>query len=759
MNQTNTVVATNQQPIKKALKTKKQLHLKWRILIYVSLLLLLLMTIAKVPYFTAAIDYVIEYFFGFSRYLIYFILLLLAIFWWTKKLRRKIFNRFTIWFYVFSPILLSIFLGYISSLALKHSDYLFVEGSYTEIFTNLWKVHLISGISHLQYYFLLSAFGFGGITGFINLDLYTQYIVIFMVVLLSFVLSIVLIIFILYTVRNKRWFYQTKLRIINKLIKNVNKEYNQAYELIDHNSVLEDSNQVQQALVDTPLVPNNLETNKLIAVDPTVTNEPLDNPANNFKEPQPLEHLEAVNTAPSRQEPELLIQEAPILNSPHEPNVELQKASEIEIRKDIPTPIVPVVVAPVNNPEVPQVEKSLVDKTPSSFKRTQKFTLSMNDIFEDQKKLQDEKVLFDGDQDYYHELNNMINKIDFRFEQYAKANGIEAKIISKRTYFSMAEVVYSLNNIDIPTFISQHNLELMQILASQESDLRINLYQQNKYLAVQVSSIKLASSFTLKNEIKLLDEQEWDNFNLIYGKDHEREVIWSNQLDGNLIVYGSAKGAGRAMLLSNLIMGCLLTHKSSEIELYLFDAKTKLTKTFSNLNHTRKITDTSDPAVVIEDLRSLQLKFNDIKKIMQNKGVDNLFELNHMSQQAYKMSLIVFSEFAHILDSPYKDKFIILLQNLITLAPSVGCLIVLGTEIVNEQTSAFKAMFENIAILKLNNEYESTLISPHNWLHNLYGSGDLVLMKANINELLRLQIAKITNDEINSLLQKLSTDN
>ncbi|MCV3753910.1 FtsK/SpoIIIE domain-containing protein [Ureaplasma zalophigenitalium] len=767
MNQTNTVETTHKKTTKKMRKQKKQLHLKWRILIYVSLLLLLLMTIVKVPYFTSVIDYVIEYFFGFSRYLIYFILLLLALFWWSKKLRCKIFNRFTIWFYVLSPILLSIFLGYISNLVLKQTDYIFLDGSYTQIFTNLWKVNFIVAISHTQYYFSLFDFAFGGVSGFINLDLYTQYVVIFMVVLLSFILSILLIIFILYSVRNKRWFYNAKLRMINKLIKNVNKEYKKEFELVDHSVNVSENAETQEPVNEQPdiNIQETRETTPLVAPVVTADNNYSDETRNKEVDEQPVNHTSTRTGTPSVMDthPKLTQQNQMSTSWKSGQTINIPQAFDIGVTKaadhqeDLLTPKLAdsTAVKSVNHSS----EKTLTNQTPSTFKRTQKFTLSMNDIFEEQKKLQDEKVVFDGEQDYYHELNNMINKIDFRFNQYAKANGIEVKIITKRTYFSMAEVVYSLKNIDIPTFISQHNLELIQILTAQETDLRVNLYQQNKDLALQVSSTKLTSSFSLKNEIKLLDEQEWENFNLIYGKDHEREVVWSNQLDGNLIVYGSAKGSGRAMLLSNIIMGCLLTHKSSEIELYLFDAKTKLTKTFTNLIHTRKITDTSDPAEVIEDLRSLQLKFNDIKKTMQNKGVDNLFELNHMSQQAYKMSLIVFSEFAHILDSPYKEKFIVLLQNLIALAPSIGCLIVLGTEIVNEQTSAFKGMFENIAILKLNNEYESTLISPHNWLHNLYGSGDLVLMKANTIELLRLQIAKITNEEISSLLQKLSVDN
>ncbi|MCV3743644.1 FtsK/SpoIIIE domain-containing protein [Ureaplasma sp. ES3154-GEN] len=756
---------------KRIKKEQKQLAKKWKVLIYTVLLFLLLSTIAKVPYFTSIVDYVIEYFFGFSKYIIYFFLVLLSIFWWTKKIRKQIFNRYTIPVYVLFPIIFSLFLGYIAYLNLVTAPYIFVDGHYAQIFSNLWSENFFLSISHLRYYFLLKNIGFGGIIGYTNLDLYIRHIVIFMIVLLSFVFLAIFIFFGIYVIRNRKHFYKAKLWFLNKLVKNINDAHKKQFVLFDEteqgisvekninqqptqisqsNESIESQNQI------TPNTPTVITTKPLMVNDQEI----FVDRENAYEETKtktscvPTAEFVESSVIKSKligiDEKEDLKVVTPPKQIIYEPTVEEEKNPGITSPTE---DVIPVVYKQTKASSFTK-KLNLTDDN-SGFKKTQKFTLSIQELLENKQMSINEKVVFSGDEDYYHELNNMINKVDHNFMQFARLKNFNFQLVHKSTYFSVAEVVYSADNLDLNEFISQNNLIIIEALSLNQNDAQIKLYQQNKNLAIQITSRKFNSSFSLKNEIMMLDDIERENFNLIYGKDKNREVVWSNESDGNLIIYGSAKGSGRSMLISNLVLGCLLTHKSSDIDLYLFDDNTKLTKTFANLRHTRKVINFSNPYEVINQLKNIQTTFNDIKNTMISKGVDNFYELNHMSNNQYKLSLLVMSEFATMLSSPYKDRFLILMQNIIALSASVGCLVVLATEVVDESTSTWAEMFENIAILKLNNEYESTLISKHNWLHNLNGMGDLVLMKANSEQVLRLQIAKITNDEIASLIKKL----
>ena len=212
------------------------------------------------------------------------------------------------------------------------------------------------------------------------------------------------------------------------------------------------------------------------------------------------------------------------------------------------------------------------------------------------------------------------------------------------------------------------------------------------------------------------------------------------------------------MLISNIIISALYTKSPNELELFIINNGSKSLKEFAKLKHTKKSVDHDDFENVINLLREIMNDINKQNTLFADNNVDNLDEYNLKNQnQKLPKKLIIISEYVEIVSSQFNTRFDTLIRNIANIAKKHGIVLIISSNITNESTVSFKNVFDYTIVLKLNNPYESILLTDRNWCNNLVGFGDMLLIRNFDNLPLRLQTAKITNEQFANIINEINS--
>ncbi|WP_303923880.1 FtsK/SpoIIIE domain-containing protein [Ureaplasma parvum] len=680
---------------------------------FVLSFLILIFAFLKVPYTGAILDNVLEFFFGWVKYYVYAILLLFLIVFYIKKVRRRLFNKWMILFYIITLILFTLIIGAVGYGIITNSlTYKFIINtnqqmidkqilnSYKDNFEYISLVNLHSKKLHLcewwayswsqeflkaigeKHYYYTSVFAYGGIVGYANLDLYRANVWIFTIVIMFMIL--VLIYFILITFgTNSRLALKFKKWLVNKIITNINNYHKKDYQLGEQN------------FFEEKLGADHHNINKQLEQKEVIQEQNLQ--IKNFNDQQ--------------------------INSSHITKNDKLKTTILE---------------PIAN-DIDQFQEN-----PSIIKNNKYNFYPRIDIIDGKS------------QDYLHELKSIGENLKLIIDKFLENNQLEYHFNAINPYFSNVEIVYQFTRLSLNNFLKNY-LNLMKQAVSDTDDYEINIYNDNEFLIIQAKVKDLNPQINIKDILTNLEYN--DKLCLGIGKLKERKVVWLEDTQvGSILIHGSQQFSGKSMLISNIIISALYTKSPNELELFIINNGSKSLKEFAKLKHTKKSVDHDDFENVINLLKEIMNDINKQNTLFVDNNVDNLDEYNLKNQnQKLPKKLIIISEYDDIVSSQFNTRFDTLIRNIANIAKKHGIVLIISSNITNEKTVSFKNVFDYTIVLKLNNPYESILLTDRNWCNNLVGFGDILLIRNFDNLPLRLQTAKITNEQFANIINEINS--
>lgn len=738
--------------------------------IFISLvaisIFLLLISIFKVPYTGAIFDNLFEYFFGWSKYLVYLFLFIILIIYPHRnlkkfqKIKRYFYNPWNISFKVILIIMITLMFGviaylsinnftlYFSPIVSKEFDIyyfpkLYTSSSLANDYSKYWGDNFLNSISHQNYYYT-SPYAFGGIIGYINVSIFKANTWIALLVLFILFLVLTIVVVIIWKTKSqkiKNW----KLSIINRLIYDINKKHKQNYFLANdeivlsttmvddnhHNPNKEDVNQkdiVIDGLKEEIKKPNTSDNKQKNATNPIFLNQEINHQkqvSNEIKENNQQTNKYVVDDIePLIKKPNDIKEYNNDIKFDKKEDIKKNEVSETEIQQSI-----------LNSSGQP---KNSIYITPN-----QQYDIQTHNNPQLIKNYYPQLDVIGGISiEYYYELKKDAQQYLEQIKKIFEINKINPSFYSLDyvvNYFSF-EIVCSFLNSELKK----------QFLKLYKDDFVDNIVLENNELNIYFRYDELIFNFKPKtnlDEINIADiiskVYNTDLLEIGIGKNLERQVYKLTHNDGNLILLGSAKANGRAMSINGILLSALYRNSYEELDLYIVDNNSKSLKDITKLRHTKKVAKYNDDEEIINMLKHIN------NQIVCEK------ETNDNSKITKKILLI--SECNDVLNSQNKIKFKTLLNNIIASSQQHKMIIILSSDFVNDEIVSLIPLFNNLILFKATNEYESQILINSPWLVNLDGFGDMVLFKdGQFNQnYIRLQCPRVNAEHYNNIIKEI----
>lgn len=747
----------NKKPKVRKIKTNKQILVH---VFYALGFFILLISITKLPYTGAIFDYVVEYFFGWAKFFVYAILLIFFITFYIPKAKKKIFSLHLVLTYITITIISSILLGSVGNglfLINKQNtkeientlfaNYL-LQKSATASFSDVWAAAFKKAIGNEKYYFTLPM-SYGGVAGYIHVDLYKNSGWVYSIVLTSLLLTFI-IVFLISSKAKTRPIFNLKLKFINWLIRNLNKTHSQNYSLSKTKQInIDETKEELERQAD-----NELKNEEIITSNKDISSSQMLEP--NYS-----------STKQNQISQELI------------PKEQLLKKEDNKIRDNI-----------TNNQKIEnnfksQSTDSMLDLNdvnnqkndyndlnssfePKNFQATTNFDFvddvtnitNNSELDLDNYKYYPKTIIINElNKDFYHELKVLAKDVDQDTQQFFIDQNISYEHSSINILFSSFEISYEIKEIHISAFLTKYSEQLKQHLLyytlNQHLDNKLNVFSMGSKLYIQVALKNLSSTVSLKS---LLDTIQYDNQLYIgVGKQSNREFMYLNN-EYNIIMAHGNNGSGRSKLLSVAIISALYKKSPKELDLYLITNNTKSLSAIEQVPHIKAVAKADDFEATISLLRSLNEKTNEIiKRKLEPNNCSDIYQYNEKYQHdQIAQSLIVIAEYSEILESAYEQTFKTLIYRLRANAHSMGFKVLLFSAVTNEKTIEFKQISDCLIGLKNNNVNESYLFLNSTLCANLVGNGDMVIIKdRDFKNPIRAQVPQVENETYTTIINEI----
>lgn len=191
------------------------------------------------------------------------------------------------------------------------------------------------------------------------------------------------------------------------------------------------------------------------------------------------------------------------------------------------------------------------------------------------------------------------------------------------------------------------------------------------------------------------------------------------------ILIGGATRSGKSVCINNVICSLLIKNSPLDLQLYIIDPKKVdyINYKYSKLPHLKGYADDSTGAQLI-----LQNIYNEMMtryKLMQKQRVDKFEKLNKKMPRI----LVVFDEFASIMDKQGKKTILPILQELARLGRAAGIHLLLATQRPDRQVidGQLKANCPTRICFKVQSRIDSNIILDEKGGEELNGCGDGII--------------------------------
>ena len=244
------------------------------------------------------------------------------------------------------------------------------------------------------------------------------------------------------------------------------------------------------------------------------------------------------------------------------------------------------------------------------------------------------------------------------------------------------------------------------------------------------------------------------------GQDISNEVI-TTSIDSlpHLLVSGTT-GSGKSVFIHSIIMTLIMRNYPSELKFVLIDPKKVEFSKYHNMPHLYcPIVD--DAVRAVATLKKLVAEMERRYTLLARAGVSKLQEYNELKETNPEMEnlpniVCVIDEFADLMAQDPKNVDL-LTQRLAQKARSAGIYLIIATQrpTVNCITGTIKANIPSRVALSVSSSIDSRTIIDENGAELLVGKGDLLARVPQYKQLIRLQSAFVSNQEINAVVKYL----
>lgn len=364
------------------------------------------------------------------------------------------------------------------------------------------------------------------------------------------------------------------------------------------------------------------------------------------------------------------------------------------------------------------------------------------------------------------------NDVDYssKIETFYKKYGIELNITKQIKSYSIIRYFANINIDDGKTKISKIEKFI--------DDLSVYLGIKNIKMSIDYSGDAGAIVFEvqranrqilyLSETLKKIDIKDGLYVNL--GKDLNNKDFIINLCDAPHILVAGATGSGKSVLINSILINLLYNYSPNELELVLIDPKKVELNIYNNIEYIKeKIASTTEESriLLINVLKDIEFRY----KLLGQKNCRNIENYNKKTTEKLKYKVLVIDELADLLLQDKKNKFKnditgeMTIENLVCriaqIGRACGVHLIVATQRPSSDviTGLIKANIPTRIAFEVVNKINSRIILDDKGAEKLTGKGDMILKVAGKNELIRLQGAFVTDEEIEDITNELKKQN
>lgn len=366
----------------------------------------------------------------------------------------------------------------------------------------------------------------------------------------------------------------------------------------------------------------------------------------------------------------------------------------------------------------------------------------------------------------------MTNDVDYssKIETFYKKYGIELNITKQIKSYSIIRYFANINIDDGKTKISK--------IEKLIDDLSVYLGIKNIKMSIDYSGDAGAIVFEvqranrqilyLSETLKKIDIKDGLYVNL--GKDLNNKDFIINLCDAPHILVAGATGSGKSVLINSILINLLYNYSPNELELVLIDPKKVELNIYNNIEYIKeKIASTTEESriLLINVLKDIEFRY----KLLGQKNCRNIENYNKKTTEKLKYKVLVIDELADLLLQDKKNKLKnditgeMTIENLVCriaqIGRACGVHLIVATQRPSSDviTGLIKANIPTRIAFEVTNKINSRIILDDKGAEKLTGKGDMILKVAGKNELIRLQGAFVTDEEIEKITNELREQN
>ena len=242
---------------------------------------------------------------------------------------------------------------------------------------------------------------------------------------------------------------------------------------------------------------------------------------------------------------------------------------------------------------------------------------------------------------------------------------------------------------------------------------------------------------------------------LILGKDVSGKIVVSDLAEMPHLLIAGATGSGKSVCVNSLILSLLFKKSPENVKFIMIDPKMVELKIYNGIPHllTEVVT---DPRHAAKALRWVLFEMENRYKILDENKVRDIKGYNHKATKKMPYIIVIIDEFANLMAISQKDVEDAVVR-LAAMSRAVGIHIIMATQrpSVDVITGLIKANFPYRIAFQVASKTDSRTILDTMGAEKLLGRGDMLFSPAGSMNLIRIQGAYVSEDEVISVVKEL----
>lgn len=242
---------------------------------------------------------------------------------------------------------------------------------------------------------------------------------------------------------------------------------------------------------------------------------------------------------------------------------------------------------------------------------------------------------------------------------------------------------------------------------------------------------------------------------LILGKDVSGNIVVSDLAEMPHLLIAGATGSGKSVCVNSLILSLLFKKSPDQVKFLMIDPKMVELKIYNGIPHllTEVIT---DPKKAARSLRWVIHEMENRYQLLDEYRVRDIKGYNSKAKEKLPYIVVIIDEFANLMAISQKDVEDAVVR-LAAMSRAVGIHLIMATQrpSVDVITGLIKANFPYRIAFQVASKTDSRTILDTSGAEKLLGRGDMLFSPAGSMNLIRIQGAYVSEDEVIQIVNEL----